>query len=338
MAERLENTSPLGKPWRFSGTGMRPNVLLMCKLLFLLLVLHSFQEKIHDPFLPFIRAFDIFLTRPGLFESLLKTLFLGARLCLIFNLRVRTAAIVLGLVVILVVLVSKPLFRNHIFIVGCLFLLSGLHRRDEEPWMLRLQMSLIYLGAFLNKSLDPDWRSGQFIETWLGTALENPFYGFFSQLLPEQWFAILLSWIVITGEFTLAVFFLVPRWRSTGVWLAIALHACFFVVVGRTIFGHFLEDILLALLVFLSWPASIMEVRMNPRLQTMFQPFQRLVNWDRQFSFSNAPPNSGAWFNLRIGHQCYPNGGGLFRFLKYNPVFYVFLFAAFNGIAYLASR
>ena len=81
MAEQLKGPNPVGKPWCTLGTSMRPNVLLMCKLLYILLLLHTFQNKIQDPFLPFIPALDLLRTWPGLFSTLLKTVFFGAGFC-----------------------------------------------------------------------------------------------------------------------------------------------------------------------------------------------------------------------------------------------------------------
>ena len=159
MAEIVGAVSPVGKPWRSLGTTMRPNTLLMCKLLLLLLVIHGFHEVVSDPYIPFLQGLDAFRSQPGLFEFTLKIVLLGAALCLFFNVRVRTAALILGGTIILTIVASKPVYRNHIFIVGCLLLLAGLQRRDEEAWLIQIQFGVMYFGAFLNKAWDPDWRT-----------------------------------------------------------------------------------------------------------------------------------------------------------------------------------
>ena len=255
-AIELDRASPIGRPWRCTGTAMEPNLLLMCKLLLILLLLHHFAATIQDPHIPFIRAFDGFRAYPGLFETSLKAVFYAAAVCLLFNLQVRWAAIALGIAVLLVLLASKSVFRNHVFIVGCLFLLSGLHRRGEQPWLLYLQISLMYLGAFVNKVLQQDWWDGQFMDYWMREHLHNSFYLTFSALLPDRWFAALSSWIVILSELVLGLLFMFRRWHAYGVWLALGMHLCFFLIVGRTPFGHFFEDVLLALMIFLAWPGA----------------------------------------------------------------------------------
>ena len=316
---------------------MRPNTLLMCKLLLLLLVIHGFQSMISDPYIPFLLGLDAFRSQPGLFEFFLKATFFGAGLSLLCNVRVRTSAIVLGATVILAIVASRPMYRNHIFIVGCLLLLAGLHRRDEEPWLIKLQFSVMYLGALVNKVWDPDWWTGQFMHHWLHTHLRNPFYETFGRLLPDLWFGIMLSWMVIVAECLLMILFLVPRWRTRGVWLALLMHLGFLVVVGRTPFGHFAEDILIGLLAFLSWPRTAMRLRLAPSLEAL-RPFWRFANSDRQYGLSEKPINKNAWLELDVETRTLRNMSGAAYVLKYNTATYVALFIGFNGIAYLISR
>ena len=319
---------------------MRPNTLLMCKLLLLLLlllVIHGFQWTISDPYIPFILGLDRFRSQPSVFEFVLKATFGLAGLCLLLNFKVRTSAIILGATVIVTLLASQPMHRNHIFIVGCLFLLAGLHRRDEDAWLIKAQFCVMYFGAFLNKGLDPDWRTGQFMHYWLHGHLANPFYETFSPLLPELWFGMLLSWTVIVAEFSLVILFFVPRWRSRAVWLALAMHLGFLLVVGRRSFGHFTEDVLIGLLAFLSWPKTATALRLAPSFRAI-RPFWKLVSWDQQFELGERPLRQHTWLELDVGKRTLRNVSGLAYFLKYNTASYFALFCAFNGIAYLISR
>ena len=218
-----------------------------------------------------------------------------------------------------------------------MLLLAGLHRRDEEAWLIKVQFGVMYFGAFLNKVWDPDWRTGQFMHHWLHGDLRNPFYETLSPLLPDLWSAVVLSWMVIVAECSLTFLFLVPRWRTLGVWLTLVMHLSFLLVVGRRPFGHFTEDVLIALLVFLSWPRASMALRLTPSLHAVKRVF-RFVNWDRQFKLSENTVHEKAWLELDVGTRTLRNTSGLACFLKYNPASYVALFIGFNGIAYLISR
>lgn len=338
MARELTLSSPVGKPWRFTGTSMAPNVLLMCKLLLLLLVVHGFWNLISDPHIPFLRFLDWFHNYPNVFSGVLKTAFLIASLSLFFNYRVRSASVGLGIVIILVILASKPVYRNHILIVGCLLFLAGLHREGEDPWLVKLQFPVMYFGAFVNKCFDEDWWTGQFMHGWLHGHLNNPFYEALSPLFPELGFALILSWTVIVCELLLAILFLVRRWHAWAIWLALAMHIGFLAVVGRHPFGHFTEDILIALLAFLSWPKGTIEMGINPRIRKYADLIVRWIDWDRQYRVTPLSSGEQQWLTLDF-QGCQRKGSrALFTLFKYNVCFYIFLFFAFNGIAFLVSR
>ena len=135
---------------------MRTNLLVMCKMLFLLLIFNGLFGYVSDPFIPHIAILDKFNQVPGVFEWSLKTLFLVGGIGLLCNVRVRAMVILLGVCVLLFLLASKPAFRNHIFICGCIFLLCGLTKKDQYPWLLIFQFSLVYFAAALNKIWQAD--------------------------------------------------------------------------------------------------------------------------------------------------------------------------------------
>ena len=317
---------------------MRPNLLLMCKLLLALLVLHGFASSLSDPFLPFISGLDLLRSPSGWLGRLLQISFIGAACCLVFNYRVRWAAVTLGVIVVLTLLSSRTVFRNHLFIVGCLFLLSGLQRKDDDAWMLRWQMVIIYGGAFLNKILQVDWRSGQFMHHWLHVELANPYYEAVWRILPEPDLAIIISWCVMGSELALAILFLRRRWNAVAVSVAIVMHAGFFILVGRTIFGHFTEDVLLAMMAFLAWPSGVMAVRLKPSLQRSAQALRSWFDWERQLIFGTTLRDSGNWMELSAGDRTISNGAATWHVLKYSPAFYFGVFGVFNGVAYLLAH
>ena len=95
------SSDPRGKPWCVMGTPMVPQVLLAGKLFFLLLLLHGFTGHIKDPYLPFISIFDYFHSVPGIFATTLLAVFIAAGAMLLFNIAVRPASVLLGLVIVL---------------------------------------------------------------------------------------------------------------------------------------------------------------------------------------------------------------------------------------------
>lgn len=329
MAADLNLASPIGKPWRFTGTTMRPNTLLLCKLLFLLVAMHDLPAKFRDPYLPFLPLLDVLRGVPGLLPALLTIAFWTAGVALLANFRVRTAAVVLGTTVILALLASKPLFQNHAFIVGCLFLLCGLHRPGEDPWLIRWQFAVLYFGALINKVLRADWWSGAFMHTWMHEALNNRLYEFGSAMLPAYWFAAAVSWLVMLAEFALFVAFLVRPWNRLAVWGVLVVHLSFLAIVGPGPFGYFTEDLMIGLLAFLAWPRDEQELCLRKRAWQWIQPAFFLANWDGQFRLRATLDEGENWLEVRDGARRYANFGALTRFLKYNPAFYVALFGVY---------
>ncbi len=110
-------SSFFGLPFKVYDTSMKPNLLLMCKILILLLYAHGFLFYLKDPFIPFIAQFDIFNDSPQVFEYLTKSLFLIFSLLLLFNVKVRSIAILLGLTIIISLIAS-----NHSLEIICLLL------------------------------------------------------------------------------------------------------------------------------------------------------------------------------------------------------------------------
>ena len=70
----------------------------------------------------------------------------------------------------------------------------------------------------------------------------------------QQFFDALVLVSFVAAGVVFVVLFFVPRWRSYGVGVVLLMHVGFLLVVGRRPFGHFTEDILIALIAFLSWP------------------------------------------------------------------------------------
>lgn len=336
MAESMNPSSPMGRPWRCTGTAMAPNLLLMCKLLLGLILAHGFPATLGDPFLPFLAILDGFHAYPGVFAGVMKGLFLTGAILLVFNVRVREAAMTVGLVVILSLIASKPQFRNHVFIVGCLFLLAGLHRDREDPWLLRLQFALIYGGAFINKVLQADWWNGQFMHYWLHRSMRNPLYEMLFPLLPDLGVAKVISWSVIAVELVLAVLFFLPRFTNLAVGVALAMHLGFLAIVGRRVFGHFTEDVLIAMLVFLRWPEGARRIALGDRLHRVLRPVLPWLDLDRQWVVNPAPP--GRW--LEVAGEAKPchDWAALWPLLKYNSTFYVTLFLGFHAVALALAR
>ncbi|WP_456438445.1 HTTM domain-containing protein [Psychroserpens sp.] len=312
------------RPFQFEGTKLHPNVLLMCKLLVILMTAHHFFFKIADPFIPFIPALDWFNEFPNVFKYSLKSIFALSAFALLFNIKVRTASIVIGLAVILNMLASIPLFANHTFICGCALFLAGLTNDKEPPYLLIFQLSLVYFGASINKFLEPDWWSGAFMDTWLGTARENPVYLYVSELLPELLLAKLLSYIAMFTEFAIAVLVLFKRTRNLTLWFIIIFHTSLFTLTSFR-FGHFIESLAIVLLAFLSIPKEQMIVHYKSQSLDKLKRFFKFLDRDKKQVWSPLSSENSHWLSLKTKDKTLYNHDALRDVLLYTPNFFMLM-------------
>ena len=265
----------------------------------MLLVINQFFFYLNDPFLPFLPFLDVFNDVPGVLKITQRFLFVVAGILLWFNYRVRLMAIILGLVVVFALLGSKPMFRNHLFIVGCIFLLSGLSNKNTKPWLLFWQLSLVYFGAFINKVVQIDWWDGQFMHNWLVNARQNIPYISVSQLLPDMLLAKLISWLSMALEFSIAVMLLFRKTHFRAFWLIVLFHGLMYTMVLFR-FGHFMEDILLMLLIFLNWPKQYILAHYREDGLHLLIRFLKLLNFNRQINYQVKQLGHGAWLRTEI--------------------------------------
>jgi len=280
-------------PWRDTGTAMKPQTLLVAKMTFVMLCIERIDHYFHDPFLPFIPALDLLARIPG-YGWLLTSVFLIAGFLLMTNRHVRAASVVLGLEVLLINVQAQVDFRNHMVVCGAALLLAGLQPAGQEPWLIRWQMVVVYLGAWLNKQLDPDWLNGRFFEYWTHANLQHPIYMKMSAWFPNGWLSVFMSWSTIASEFLVMVGLMNPRWWSKALWLGIGFHLATFIFMFGDTFGHFIQSLGVVYLVFLTWPESKAQVTASGRFARALNaldgndtcawnpaPGARAIKWER---------------------------------------------------------
>lgn len=240
-------------PLRIVGTELPPNSLLTAKLMVLGLMLHGYLGKLPEPYLPMWPIFD-HVSRPDLFRHGLQITFVLGAIGVLLGRFVRTGAFLCGAVFFLEPLVNRLVFYYADFFCACTLLLVALHTPRVGPWLIRGQYAVMYFGSGLNKLLDPDWRSGHFMDHFLGQWVKSRRYELYSNLLPERWGTLLVSWGTIATELGIAVLVLVPRLRAVAIWTIVIFHASS-VVFTRADFGIFVAGILAGLPALALWPA-----------------------------------------------------------------------------------
>lgn len=320
------------KPFQFEGTAMHPNVLLMCKLMVLLIVAHHFVEDLSDPFIPFFDQLNIFNAIPGFLRALQVFIFVSAATFLFLNKQVQAASIILGLVIIFSMIISVPMFKNHTFICGCALLLAGLTNNKQPPYLLVLQLSLIYFGASINKFFEPDWWSGAFMHNWLAVARGNELYLSTSALFPEFWFAKLLSYIAIGTEFLIGVTLLIKQTRNKAIWFIIVFHVLLFSITGFR-FGHFIESLLIFLIAVVNWPKPSIYIEYNPKKISKFKSFNSHLDFDNKWNWQPSS-NKKTWLSVFAFDKTYTNLTAVKKIILWSPNVYLSLFV-FDCIIYI---
>ena len=238
-------------PLRTSGTALPGNLLLAVKLMLFCLIVKGYVLELPGVWLPMWPALDHL---PSVATAkVLKASFCLGTLLVFLHRNVRIGALLCGLPFLLEAVVTRVGFHYANFFCGCFLVLCGLYRGRASLRWIHLQFVVMYFGSGLNKLLDPDWRSGHFMDYWLGEIVGSARYGRLTGLLPEGLPALLLSWSSITIELGLAVLFLIPRTRRAGVRLAILFHIGSTVLV-RDDFGVFVIALLVSFLAFCDWP------------------------------------------------------------------------------------
>ncbi len=240
-------------PLRCGGTRLPPPLLLMAKLITLCMLLNHFWRGLSEHSLPFFPFFDR-MGSPLVFHRVLAVIFLSSALALLLNRTVRASCLVLGGTILVSLLSSRIEFANNRMICGCLLLLTGLSERGQHPWLLRLQVALVYLGGGSNKLFDVDWRSGRFFQEWATYFLRigTP-YAKIASWFPALLASKILSWGTIVSELAIGLGFLVRRFYPIAIWGGILLHSSLLILTNRT-FGMFFYAMLASYLAFVDWP------------------------------------------------------------------------------------
>jgi hypothetical protein len=235
-------------------------------------------------------------------------------------------SILLGCSSILVILSSKSLFRNHLFICGCALLLAGLSDKKNPPWLLCVQLSLVYFGAVLNKVFETDWWSGQFIYNWLANSRENPFFIAVSGVLPDMWFAKILSWSSMLIELSIGMLILLRKRHLFVAWIIILFHSILYTMTFFR-FGHFYEDIIIILLIFLIWPKEQATVYINVKIHVFLKKiFTFYFSNSEVIYIDNSTNKNNYWLKIKTDATSMTNKNALRHLLRFSPNFYLTLF------------
>ena len=289
-SHRLTSWNPL----RCSGTALPVPMLLMAKIVAVTFMLGG-DRVMPAPHLPFLTPLDAFADSPA-FALVLQIAFFASGLLLVFNRWPRAAAFAMGCAVLTAVVSSKSYYGNNKLFAGSILLLTGLYHPRTGPWLLRVQLVMVYFGAGLNKVMDPDWHSGQFFHNWAGARLAQPLYLWTNQFFPPLLLGKLVSWFTFLTELGLAVAFLIPRAWPVAIWVSLLFHASLLEFTGTT-FNMFFYAMEAAVLAFVTWPRELIVIFDGDcGICHRIRGWMSRIDFDRAFSWQTLQSGIGDRF------------------------------------------
>jgi len=179
-------------------------------LVFYVLIFSSsvWRKMIFDlPFAPFITVIDD--VPSWIYAYLLLPLFLISGLLVLMGRQVSISLTAFGLILLFVIISSVNIFSNSLTFACLVILLSGLSW--NLPYIINIQTSILYIGAFVNKALDVDWWNGRFFDSLATIRHPMPFYDFAHQYFNELFLAQIFSISSMLIELSLGVLFLLRK-------------------------------------------------------------------------------------------------------------------------------
>ncbi|HET9449637.1 MAG TPA: HTTM domain-containing protein [Aggregicoccus sp.] len=305
-------------PLKVSGTLLPPNLLLAAKLLALVFILKHNPGKFPEPFLAFVPALEQ-LGSPQLFQTALQLVFWAAVPFLFFNWHVRAACLVIGADILLSVLASRANYSNNLTYTALFFILTGLYDPRVGRTLIRYQLALVYFGATLNKVLEPDWRSGAFVQAWLPHYLDV--YPWIAAKLPGNLLSAVLGWLGILTELALVPLLLIKRLVPAALVLGAAYHTGLVVLTWGSTFNMFWPATLATFLALMEWPASV-TVRYAPSSRWQQGARRLLAPLDLEGRYTWLEQQAGRLETEQGPGRVHTGAPALAQLLLYSPVVY----------------
>ncbi len=310
----------------------------MVKLLTVALIGKGYFFDLPKPFLPFFLLFDHI---PGLlFQSILNAGAVVFVILLFTNQKVRLSCFVLGTIFLVGTLSSKIYYSNAKVYCGLIYLMTALNENRRRPWLIQLQIIVVYFGAGINKLFEPDWRSGQYFDHWMVNVIQAKFYTFLADATSHEMLSKIFSWKTIVVEIVvLPLTLLFKRWHRVGIWIGMVFHTFAFWLAGFS-FEVFYSAILISYISFAQFPSNIivngLEWNFSSRL------LKDTLQWsdvDNRFKFhdkDSAPQTGGLIIDFNEKQDWIGRLARLRFLLIYHPLTYV-IFTLFLTLPFLPN-
>lgn len=214
-------------------------IIIALKALILFVIIIQLRFLIMPLFgLPYLPFLDFLDALPPLFYTFITVILIFSSLLILFKKgNYLTLSLISGLIILFYILSSKPLFGNSTTFIACLLVLIGLFRGGSA--LFRIQISLLYLGAAINKMFAPDWWNGMYFDFFLRDVFDVSIYQ--SWISKENMLVAKgLGIATIFSEFLLGVIVLIPKLTRLTIVIGLIFHAGMLVITSGQLSVRFL--------------------------------------------------------------------------------------------------
>jgi len=323
---------PSWNPLRCDGTPLPPNLLLMAKLLALCLLLTNHVLLLPHPSLPFLPWLE---QVPGpAFRFALQVGLVVSAFSILFNRAVRISCLALGLTMLLALASSRAYYGNSKFLCGAVLSLAALQLPGRSPWLLRLMLVALYLGAGLDKLVDPQWLSGESFHEWAESKILLPLYHALAPSPLPLPLVRLISGLTILIELGLVATFLIRPLFELGIWGNLVFRFGLLVLTCSSFTMYYYAP-LAASLAFVYWPEERPVVLYDGNcgfcqwIQRWWErlDFERFLEWvpiqaGASARFGIAEGALQEHLHLVVGEDVLTGFAAFKRMILYSPLFY----------------
>ncbi|MGC4090535.1 MAG: HTTM domain-containing protein [Polyangiaceae bacterium] len=258
-----------------------------------------FGDSFHIPLLP-----EWALPSRQVYLGLLAVRALAAAAALL-GVRARAGLFVASTIGLYLLCCDRLQYHNNRYLLELLTLLAAFTRCDRtfrfvgenQPnalapgyatFLLKAQLSLVYLASGGSKLLDPEWRGGQVLHVRYTRGLEimaergQEVPAALQHLVSAPWFADVTSKAAIANELFLALGMWFPRTRAVALWLGVMFHFGIQVFARVEVFSFLMGA---AYLLFAVPELGERRLRFDPASHGPLVRWLRRLDWLRRFEF-----------------------------------------------------
>lgn len=297
-------------------------------LLLYVFLYHSGLVKVRSydlPFLPFLGFLD---PVPAFVYTLASFALLTAVFApFILKDYYRPLCLLAGIIILFFIISSKLIFSNSLTFVACLLILIGLYR--DNSYTFRIQISLIYLGAGINKFFTPDWWNGNYMDYFLREIYNVSIY---STFVPgDQLMAAAFLGIVVIGiELLLALTVLFPKYTKFTISLGLIFHGGMLIITQGALSVRFFYIMSAAFLLISNLRINPISITQNSKILHILYKYLDLTDTltpylDRKKQFS-----------ICLEEKIYTGKDAAVKLLLSRQSFIFFLFASIVGPTFVS--